>query len=99
MEKICDEQAELISNFCKALSNPARIEIIKLIARNKKMMVQEIIAIIPLAQSTVSEHIRILKNAQLLKVENVGSKSYYSIKNKSLEKGERNLRKFLKLVI
>lgn len=99
MEENKNEQAELISNFCKALSNPIRVEILQLIAQNKKMMVQEMIAVIPLAQSTISEHLRILKNNQILKVENIGAKSYYSIKTKTIEKSEKSLKKLLKSIL
>lgn len=99
MTENSNEQIIQLSSFCKSLSNPTRIEIIKLIAQNKKMMVQEIIAVVPLAQSTVSEHLKVLREAQLVKVEIVGNKSYYSVRTKALEKAEKSLKKVLKSII
>ncbi len=55
---LADEEIALIA---KALSHPARIQIIRLLLSKKTCIGGDIVDVIGLAQSTVSEHLRILK--------------------------------------
>jgi ArsR family transcriptional regulator len=55
---LADEDIALIA---KALSHPARIQIIRLLLSKKTCIGGDIVDVIGLAQSTVSEHLRILK--------------------------------------
>ena len=55
---IADEDIALIA---KALSHPARVQIIRLLLSQKTCIGGDIVDVIGLAQSTVSEHLRILK--------------------------------------
>jgi len=55
---IADEDIALIA---KALSHPARIQIIRLLLSKKTCIGGDIVGVVGLAQSTVSEHLRILK--------------------------------------
>lgn len=57
--------AELAALF-KALAHPARIEILRVLAERGTCICGEIVEEIPLAQSTVSQHLRVLKNAGLV---------------------------------
>lgn len=50
----------------KALSDPSRIKIIKMLERKKDMCVCEIRAMLGLAQPTVSKHLKILEDAGLV---------------------------------
>lgn len=56
----------------KALSDPGRVKIIKLLG-TKELCVCEITALLGLAQSTVSKHLRILEEADLVTFEKDGS--------------------------
>ena len=60
---IADEDIALIA---KALSHPARIQIIRLLLSKKTCIGGDIVDVIGLAQSTVSEHLRILKASGLI---------------------------------
>ncbi len=54
------------SEIAKALSHPARVAIIKFLARQKSCFCNNIVEQLPLAQSTVSQHLKELKNAGLI---------------------------------
>jgi len=61
--KISDEDIALIA---KALAHPARIQIIRLLLSKKTCIGGDIVDVIGLAQSTVSEHLRILKASGII---------------------------------
>lgn len=56
----------LIARFAKALSHPARISILNLLASRCNCFCGDIVDEIPLAQSTVSQHLKELKEAGLI---------------------------------
>jgi len=59
-------QAEALAGLAKALSHPARIQILRLLARTPGCIGGDIVQAVGLAQSTVSEHLRILKAAGVI---------------------------------
>ncbi len=60
------EEAMRIAGFCKALGHPARITIMQLLLSKDSCICGDIVKEIPLAQSTVSQHLKELKNAGLI---------------------------------
>jgi len=63
-------QKEVFAELSKALSHPHRLEIIKLLSGLKgdeKCMVKSIVNKLPVSQSTVSQHLKILKNSGWIK--------------------------------
>ena len=60
---LADEDVALIA---KALSHPARIQIIRLLLSKKTCIGGDIVDVVGLAQSTVSEHLRILKASGII---------------------------------
>jgi ArsR family transcriptional regulator len=68
-----------MANFAKALSHPARIAIIRLLAEQSSCICGEIVEVLPLAQSTVSQHLKELQLAGLVKGTVDGKKSCYCI--------------------
>ena len=54
------------ANFAKALSHPARIEILRVLAEKKACVCGEVVEELPLAQSTVSQHLKALKETGLI---------------------------------
>lgn len=81
MSKIIEFQKEfiLISDFAKVLSHPARLEIIQILADKKSCICGEIVEVMPLSQSTVSQHLKELKRIGLIKGEIEGKKSCYCL--------------------
>ena len=57
---------EDIALIAKALSHPARIQIIRLLLSKKTCIGGDIVDVVGLAQSTVSEHLRILKTSGII---------------------------------
>ena len=55
-----------LAAFAKAISHPARIAILKVLAQKNECICGEIVEILPLAQSTVSQHLKALKQAGLI---------------------------------
>ena len=55
-----------LAAFAKAIGHPIRVRILRMLARKEARMCSHIVDELPLAQSTVSEHLRILRSAGLV---------------------------------
>jgi len=74
-----DQETNAIAEICKALGHPTRMQIMTLLWEKNNRTCGEIVAQIPLAQSTISKHLSELKKAELLNIKNEGKKTIYSI--------------------
>lgn len=70
--------AELAA-FAKAIGHPVRVRILRMLARREARMCSHIVDELPIAQSTVSEHLRILKAAGLIRANESGLRAGYCI--------------------
>ena len=68
-----------IAELGKALSHPARVAIIKLLTKRQACICGDIVEELPLSQSTVSQHLKELKNAGLIDGEVDGPRVCYCI--------------------
>jgi DNA-binding transcriptional ArsR family regulator len=68
-----------LAKYGKALAHPARVAILKLLARKNACICGDIVEELPLSQSTVSQHLKELKEAGLIKGEIEGVKICYCI--------------------
>ncbi len=84
-EEFSQKEQELAA-FAKAMSHPARIAILKMLAQHNECICGEIVEVLPLSQSTVSQHLKELKNAGLVNGTVDGQKSCYCINWKAFEK-------------
>ncbi|MEO7769124.1 MAG: metalloregulator ArsR/SmtB family transcription factor [Ferruginibacter sp.] len=75
-----------LAGFAKAIAHPARIAILKVLANRNECICGEIVEVLPLAQSTVSQHLKELKNAGLIKGTIDGPRNCYCINWKAFEK-------------
>ena len=82
-------EIESLASMCKALGHPARVMIIRYLKRIDRCFCGDIVELLPLAQSTVSQHLKCLKEAGLVKGEVEGPKTCYCIDKKMLEKFSR----------
>jgi DNA-binding transcriptional ArsR family regulator len=71
-----------LAKYAKALAHPARIAILKLLASKSTCQCGDIVDELPLSQSTVSQHLKELKDAGLIKGEIEGVKVCYCIDEK-----------------
>ncbi|MDP1569282.1 MAG: metalloregulator ArsR/SmtB family transcription factor [Vicinamibacterales bacterium] len=60
------EADEQLAAFAKAIAHPVRVQILRMLARKDARQCCQIVDELPLAQSTVSEHLRILRAAGLV---------------------------------
>jgi ArsR family transcriptional regulator len=74
--EMSDDQLALVA---KALAHPARIRIVRLLAEQTECRGHEVFSGLPLAQSTVSEHLRVLKEAGLVQSQPVGTSMVYCL--------------------
>jgi ArsR family transcriptional regulator len=76
---------EELSGLCKALAHPARVQILQILLE-RRCLCGDVVNAVPLAQSTVSEHLRILKNAGLIQDEADGPRRSYCVNQRLLER-------------
>ncbi|MEX2117733.1 MAG: metalloregulator ArsR/SmtB family transcription factor [Bacteroidota bacterium] len=74
-----------LANLLKALSHPARIAILSTLSKRTECVCGEVVNVIPLAQATVSQHLKALKSAGLISGEFEGPKSSYCLNWKNIE--------------
>lgn len=80
------QKEQELADLAKAMSHPARIAILKVLAQRNECICGEIVEVLPLAQSTVSQHLKELKNAGLIDGSIDGPRSCYCINWKAFER-------------
>ena len=70
---------EELAMFAKAIAHPIRVRILRMLDRKQARMCSHIVDELPLAQSTVSEHLRILRTAGLVQANENGPRVSYCI--------------------
>ncbi|MGO9096231.1 MAG: ArsR/SmtB family transcription factor [Bryobacteraceae bacterium] len=73
------EADEELAKLAKAIGHPARVRVLRLLSRKEARVCSQIVDELPLAQSTVSEHLRILKEAGLVRSSEDGPRVGYCI--------------------
>lgn len=73
------------ASLFKALGHPARIAIIEYLLTKNSCICGDIVNEIPLSQSTISQHLKALKEAGIIKGEIEGVKTCYCLNNEALE--------------
>lgn len=72
--------------FAKAAAHPVRVRILRMLARKEARSCSVIVDELPLAQSTVSEHLRVLKQAGLVRTSENGLRVSYCIVPSALKR-------------
>ncbi len=83
-----------IADFAKALAHPARIAILTALALKKECICGDLVLDLPLAQSTVSQHLKALKEIGLIKGAIDGPRSRYCIDWKVFDRFQRHLQQW-----
>jgi len=86
----------LLARYAKALSHPARLAILTTLAQRATCICGEIVEVLPLAQSTVSQHLKELKDAGLISGEVDGPKSCYCLNVEAVRELEKLVGSLLK---
>ncbi|MES2591307.1 MAG: metalloregulator ArsR/SmtB family transcription factor [Bacteroidota bacterium] len=80
-----------IAAYAKALAHPARIAILQVLIKKQACICGDIVEELPLSQSTVSQHLKELKESGLIKGETEGAKVCYCIDEKEWENAKTYL--------
>lgn len=75
---------EPLAAACKALSHPARLAILQTLAHRGTCICGEIVDVMPLSQATVSQHLKVLREAGLVKGTIDGPRSCYCVDAESM---------------
>ena len=79
-----------MATIAKAMGHPARVQIVEYFMECKPHTVGEIAAQLTLAQSTVSEHLRILRSANILRTEDDGPRTWHCLNRVVLKRFARD---------
>jgi ArsR family transcriptional regulator len=79
-----DASAAELAQLAWAVAHPARVRIVRLLIQREACVCGEIVAELPLAQSTVSQHLKILKESGMVQGEIDGPKVCYCINPEKL---------------
>lgn len=74
-----DPEAERLAIRLKALAHPARLRILRILAERGTCVCGALVEVMPLAQATVSQHLKVLKEAGLVRGTIDGPRSCYCI--------------------
>ena len=85
-----------LADWTKALGHPARIAILEILAKRSSCICGEIVEVLPLAQATVSQHLKALLEAGLIQGTVDGPRSCYCINPKALAQFEKAMSQFFK---
>lgn len=84
-----------LAAIAKALGHPARIAILQFLVKTRSCVCGDIVEELPLSQSTVSQHLKELKNAGLIKGNIDGPSVCYCIDEKGWNKAKAQLGDFM----
>ena len=77
-------QDEELARLAKALGHPARVAIVRLLLRGGECICGDIVGQLPLAQATVSQHLKVLKEAGWITGEVDGPRVCYCVRAETL---------------
>jgi len=80
------KETEVLARFSKALGHPTRLIILKYLSNQSCCYTGDLVDVLPLAQSTISQHLKELKDAGLIDGELNPPKVRYCINQKNWEK-------------
>lgn len=88
---------ELSSEILRALAHPLRLQIVAFIDQNKRINVNKIYNTLKLEQSITSQHLKILRDAEILETKRTGKYIFYSLNYPRIERSTIAVNNFLAL--
>jgi len=85
----------LHADMCKVFTSPIRLEILDVL-RDGKKSVSELVQLIGLNQSNISQHLQIMKDKNILRTEKKGNFVYYSIANPKISEAFGMMKEIIK---
>jgi ArsR family transcriptional regulator len=93
-----DDSLQDLARFAKVISHPARLAILKYLAETKNCISGDISDFLPLSRTTVSQHLKELRNLGLIRGEIDGLKINYCLSSKEVERYLRMFQNFFEPV-
>jgi len=90
-----DRNEVRLAGMLKALGNPIRFRMMQYLAENRMCITGDIVAFTTLAQSTVSQHLKVLREAGLIEGEIEGPATCYCISAEGMQFLKRQIDKWL----
>jgi ArsR family transcriptional regulator len=84
-----------LAKVAKALAHPARIAILQVLFEQKACVCNDLVLQLPLAQATISQHLKVLKEAELIQGEIAPNRSCYCINPQGWARAQSLLQAFL----
>jgi ArsR family transcriptional regulator len=78
-QPVLSPEKQRLAKMLKALGNPVRFQIVEFLAEHQMCITNEIVKNTPLAQSTVSQHLKVLREAGLIQGEIEGPATCYCL--------------------
>lgn len=75
-----------LGKLCKALGHPMRVRILKILIARTTCVCGDLVSELPLAQSTVSQHLKVLKSAGLIRGDVDGPRRCYCVNTSALKR-------------
>ena len=79
-------QDQALAELARALSHPARVAIVRHLATTGTCVCGEIVSVLPLAQATVSQHLKVLKEAGFVQGEVDGPRTCYCVNPETVKR-------------
>ncbi|MGC9151062.1 MAG: ArsR/SmtB family transcription factor [Microbacter sp.] len=92
--EVFDEELQNLANFAKAISHPARLAILKYLAETKSCISGDISDQIPLSRTTVSQHLKELREIGLIHGETDGLKINYCLCGDTIQQFKNSFDQF-----
>ena len=93
--KAFTKEENQLAVWAKALAHPARIAILNHLIQTRQCICGELVDVLPLSQSTVSQHLEVLREAGLIKGNINGASICYCIDEKNWNKARKAVADFL----
>ena len=85
METTLATDKQRLARMLKALGNPVRFQIMEYLANSQSCITNDIVRLLPLAQSTVSQHLKVLREAGLIQGEIEGPATCYCLDSDGIQ--------------
>jgi DNA-binding transcriptional ArsR family regulator len=94
-EQVCSDDQIKLARYAKALSHPVRVFVIDLLSKQSCCYSGDLSEVLPIAKSTLSQHLKELKSAGLIQGEIEIPKIKYCLNRENWEEAKRLFNNFL----
>jgi DNA-binding transcriptional ArsR family regulator len=92
------KKRQLLARYAHALSHPARISIVKILSKKEACNCNDLVELLPLSQSTVSQHLKELKSSGLINTTVKGTSNIYTLNQEGLNEFEHEFKRMIKSI-